>query len=181
MSDTTRKTSSLFAGALVAAVALPLLSAPAASAAPAPTATTVKSSTSTVDRDQRASRSARAAVFTKKVNTKASSLKGVPYRYGGTTPRGFDCSGYAQYVYRSAGVSIPRTASAQRAATTRISRSQARPGDLVFFHRSGTTRAYHVGIYAGGNQLWHAPMPGQRVKKANIWTSKVTFGRPKGL
>jgi cell wall-associated NlpC family hydrolase len=103
------------------------------------------------------------------------SLRGVPYRYGGSSPRGFDCSGFTSYVYRQAGVGLPRTASAQRRAARWISRSNARPGDLVFFHRGG--RVYHVGIYAGGNRVLHSPRPGQRVHVARIWTRSVSFGR----
>ncbi len=82
---------------------------------------------------------------------------GVPYRWGGTTPSGFDCSGFVLYVFNQAGRRVPRVAQAQWNASTRISRAQARPGDLVFFQnttgRSGIT---HVGIYMGGNQFIHA-------------------------
>jgi len=104
-----------------------------------------------------------------------NSLKGVPYRYGGTTPRGFDCSGFTSYVFRRAGVSLPHTATGQMYKSRRISRSAARKGDLVFF-RSGS-RAYHVGIYAGKNRVLHSPRPGQRVHTARIWSRNVTFGR----
>jgi len=107
--------------------------------------------------------------------SRGNALKGVPYRYGGSTPRGFDCSGFTSYVYRQAGVHIPRTASAQRRAARYISRSSARPGDLVFFHHGG--RVYHVGIYAGGNRVLHSPRPGKRVSTVHIWTRGVSFGR----
>jgi len=105
----------------------------------------------------------------------ASQYAGVPYVYGGTTPAGFDCSGYTGYVMRQNGVSLPRTANAQKSASTRIDRSQAVPGDLVFFTSGG--RAYHVGIYAGGNKMWDAPRSGKPVQLRTIWTSAVTFGR----
>jgi cell wall-associated NlpC family hydrolase len=103
------------------------------------------------------------------------SLKGVPYRYGGSTPRGFDCSGFTMYVYRKVGVRLPHSATSQMHRSKRISRSSARPGDLVFF--LGGRGAYHVGIYAGKGRVLHSPRPGQRVHTAKIWTSNVRFGR----
>jgi cell wall-associated NlpC family hydrolase len=109
----------------------------------------------------------------------AAGQVGVPYRYGGTTPStGFDCSGYVKYVYWRAHKTVPRLAQDQYRASTAISRSRARAGDLVFFH-SSRTQVYHVGIYAGSGYVWHAPKPGKRVAKVKIWTSAVTFGRPR--
>jgi peptidoglycan DL-endopeptidase CwlO len=108
----------------------------------------------------------------------AARYVGTPYRYGGTTPRGFDCSGYTKYVFSKLGISLPRTANAQMGATTRIKRSQARPGDLVFFVSAG--RAYHVGIYAGGNKMYDSPRSGKSVSKRAIWDAAVVFGRVKG-
>lgn len=97
-----------------------------------------------------------------------------PYVYGGTTPRGFDCSGLTQYVYRRQGISLPRTAAAQRRATRRISKAAARPGDLVFFH-SGRS-VYHVGIYAGGNKMVDAGSRRSGIKYRTIWSRSVSFG-----
>jgi len=108
----------------------------------------------------------------------AARYVGTPYLYGGTTPRGFDCSGFTGYVYRQLGVSLPRTANAQLQASRQISRSQARPGDLVFFVSGG--RAYHVGIYAGGNMLYDSPRTGKTVQKRAIWSASVVFGRVTG-
>ncbi|TDW18816.1 C40 family peptidase [Kribbella kalugense] len=113
--------------------------------------------------------------FRAKVLREAAKLKGTPYRYGGTTTRGFDCSGYTGFVYKKAGHKLPRTARQQYSATKHISRKAAKPGDLVFF-RNGGGGVYHVGIYAGGNMLWHASKPGRPVAKAKIWTSSVAFG-----
>ncbi len=78
----------------------------------------------------------------------ANPLQGIPYSWGGTTTNGFDCSGFTQYVFARAGISIPRVASAQYAASTKVSNPQ--PGDLVFFSQSGG-EIDHVGIYAGGS------------------------------
>jgi cell wall-associated NlpC family hydrolase len=114
--------------------------------------------------------------FRAKVLREAAKLKGTPYRYGGTTTRGFDCSGYTGYVYKKAGKKLPRTSRAQYSATRHISRAAAKPGDLVFF-KSGGGGVYHVGIYAGSNMLWHSSKPGVPVRKAKIWTKSVAFGR----
>ena len=108
----------------------------------------------------------------------AARYVGIPYVYGGTTPRGFDCSGFTGYVYRQLGVSLPRTANDQLQATKRISRSQARPGDLVFFVSGG--RAYHNGIYAGGNMMYDSPRSGKTLQKRAIWSSDVVFTRVTG-
>ena len=78
---------------------------------------------------------------------------GVPYVYGGTTPSGFDCSGFTQYVYAQLGVSLPRTSSAQRYAGTVVSAAAARPGDLMWYPG-------HIGIYIGGGDYIGARMPG---------------------
>jgi cell wall-associated NlpC family hydrolase len=114
--------------------------------------------------------------FRAKVLREAAKLKGTPYRYGGTTTRGFDCSGYTGYVYKKAGKKLPRTSRAQYSATKHISRKTAKPGDLVFF-KSGGGGVYHVGIYAGSNLLWHSSKPGVPVRKAKIWSKSVAFGR----
>jgi cell wall-associated NlpC family hydrolase len=104
----------------------------------------------------------------------AKRYLGVPYRYGGSTPRGFDCSGYTRYVYAKVGVHLPRRASQQRRAVKYV--RYPKPGDLTFFHSHG--KVYHVGIYAGNHYVLHAPRPGQRVKREHIWTNSVTYGRP---
>ena len=106
----------------------------------------------------------------------AAAQKGIRYVWGGTSPRtGFDCSGLTKYVYGKVGKRLPRTAQAQYNAAYKISRSSARPGDLVFF--GGSRSIYHVGVYAGGGYIWHAPKPGKRVSKVKLWTSAVKFAR----
>jgi peptidoglycan DL-endopeptidase CwlO len=102
----------------------------------------------------------------------AASLSGIPYVWGGTTTSGFDCSGFTSYVYRQVGKSLPRTAEAQRSASTKVSNPV--PGDLIFFGYP----AYHVGIYAGSGKMYDAPKPGQTTGLHVIWTqSNVSYGR----
>ena len=102
----------------------------------------------------------------------AASLSGIPYVYGGTTPAGFDCSGFTSYVFRQVGISLPRTAAEQQAAAAPVAIPQ--PGDLVFFGYP----AYHVGIYAGGGMMYDSPQSGTTTGLHPIWTSGVTYGRP---
>ncbi|MER6332566.1 NlpC/P60 family protein [Streptomyces sp. NPDC001034] len=89
---------------------------------------------------------------------------GSPYVWGATGPHAFDCSGLVQAAYRSAGVSLPRTTYAQIDAGHRVSRSELRPGDLVFFY-SGVS---HVGLYIGDGRMIHAPNPSAPVRVAPI-------------
>ena len=105
----------------------------------------------------------------------AARYEGVPYVSGGTTPRGFDCSGYTQYVYRQLGIELPRVAQGQLNWSTRISASEARPGDLAFYLTGNY--AYHVAIYAGNGMIWHSPHPGTSVTKVKIRGHKMAYGR----
>ncbi|WP_051585855.1 C40 family peptidase [Caldanaerobius polysaccharolyticus] len=84
----------------------------------------------------------------------AKQYLGTPYVYGGTSPAGFDCSGFVQYVFKQAGISIERTASAQYSGGTYVSSNDLMPGDIVFFSTSGGNPT-HEGIYIGNNQLIH--------------------------
>jgi cell wall-associated NlpC family hydrolase len=89
---------------------------------------------------------------------------GSPYVWGATGPDAFDCSGLVQAAYRAAGIQLPRTSYAQIGAGRRVSRSELRPGDLVFFYRGIS----HVGIYVGNGQMIHAPHPSARVRLAPV-------------
>ena len=96
---------------------------------------------------------------------------GTPYVFGGTTPKGFDCSGFTQYVFRKAGVSLPRTSAAQGKVGTKVSRSELRAGDLVMFPG-------HVGIYIGSGKFIHSPSPGKSVRIDDLSTRKnFLYGR----
>ncbi|GAA2220878.1 C40 family peptidase [Streptomyces nogalater] len=89
---------------------------------------------------------------------------GSPYVWGATGPDAFDCSGLVQAAYRAAGLSLPRTSYAQINAGRRVSRSELRPGDLVFFYPGIS----HVGIYVGGGRMIHAPNPSAPVRLAPV-------------
>src|SRR5207248_6415343 len=89
----------------------------------------------------------------------ARRFLGVPYSYGGTSPRGgFDCSGFTRFVYAHFGIGLPHYSGGQFGRGRRVSRRGLRPGDLVFFDRLG-----HVGIYVGRGRFIHAPHTGTRV------------------
>jgi hypothetical protein len=119
--------------------------------------------------------SAQAATATQVLN-EAARHAGKPYRWGATGPSSFDCSGYTGYVFRQLGVHLPRTSQQQRAHLPRVPQDQKRPGDLIFTHNSSGT-VYHVGIYAGNNQMWHSPRSGSVVNRSSIFSRSYTVGR----
>lgn len=81
---------------------------------------------------------------------------GSPYHRGGTTPRGFDCSGFVRYIFRAFGIDLPHASYAQAGLGKHIEKSDLALGDLVFFKTGGSSRINHVGIYVGGNRFIHA-------------------------
>jgi murein DD-endopeptidase len=91
---------------------------------------------------------------------------GVPYRYGGSTVRGFDCSGLVQYAYANAGKRIPRTTAEQWRQLTPINSNSIRVGDLLFFRIGG--KISHVGMYLGDRRFVHAPSTGREVSTASL-------------
>jgi peptidoglycan DL-endopeptidase CwlO len=103
----------------------------------------------------------------------AMQYLGIPYVYGGSTPAGFDCSGFVMYVYSQVGVSLPHNAAAQYAYGTPVDRSQLQPGDLVFFNGLG-----HNGIYIGGGNFIHSPHTGDVVKISSLsgWYTSTWVG-----
>ncbi len=105
----------------------------------------------------------------------AMQYLGVPYVWGGASPRGFDCSGLVMYAFAKVGISLPHSSYAQFGMGTPVSIGQLQPGDLVFF--SG---ASHVGIYIGGGQFIHAPHTGDVVKISSLsgyYSSAFAGGR----
>ncbi|HPN82073.1 MAG TPA: NlpC/P60 family protein [Spirochaetota bacterium] len=90
---------------------------------------------------------------------------GVPYLSGGTTPSGFDCSGYIWYIFRQIGGDVPRITFDQYAKLA--VRQEPRPGDLVYFHTAGPG-ASHVGIYIGDGKFLHSPQTGYTIDYANL-------------
>ncbi|WP_107687485.1 C40 family peptidase [Neisseria wadsworthii] len=95
-------------------------------------------------------------------------LVGTPYRWGGTTDTGFDCSGMIQYLYKNAlNVNIPRTSRQMAAASRSINPKKLKSGDLVFFNTSGRGIS-HVGLYIGNNQFIHAPSSGSVVRTESL-------------
>lgn len=97
----------------------------------------------------------------------AKTFLGTPYLYGGTTPAGFDCSGFTQYVYNHFGINITRTTYTQVNQGVYVSRDQLLPGDLVFFYMTDQGPG-HVGIYIGNGQFIHAPHSGDVVRIADL-------------
>ena len=90
-----------------------------------------------------------------KIIKTAKKYIGCPYKWGGTSPKGFDCSGYVGYVFSAHGVELPRTSREQYNFGTKVSKSNLQPGDLVFFNTSGKGVS-HVGIYIGDGQFIHS-------------------------
>ena len=94
---------------------------------------------------------------------RAISLLGAPYRYGGSGPKAFDCSGLVQFVHHEIGIPVPRTAAEQHRVAVPVEISELEPGDLVFFRTRGK-QISHVGIYAGSGRFVHAPQTGRPIE-----------------
>ena len=100
----------------------------------------------------------------------ADSLKGTPYLSGGTSPKGFDCSGFVQYVYGKSNISVQRTTDQQYMKGRKVGLNNIKAGDLVFF-QTASKKISHVGIYVGDGQFIHAPSSGKTVSYASIENS----------
>ncbi|WP_433441703.1 C40 family peptidase [Nonomuraea sp. CA-141351] len=157
-----------------------VLHAPTAQAAASTSDSTAKAATAA-----RTSKSARAAALravkiarqkskARKAVSAAKHQIGDPYRYGGTGPGSFDCSGLVQYAWKKAGVKIPRVTNSQFARIkSKVSWRNLQPGDLLFFNGLG-----HVGMYVGKGKMIHSPRTGERVRidKLGRWRKSSFVG-----
>ncbi|AMN31264.1 hypothetical protein BFS06_13590 [Clostridium perfringens] len=100
----------------------------------------------------------------KQLMSEAYKYLGTPYLWGGTTPNGFDCSGYMQYIFRTIGVNLPRVSEDQQNVGVPVAPNDLRPGDLIFWGYP----AHHVGMYIGNGQYIHAPHTGDVIKVSNL-------------
>jgi murein DD-endopeptidase len=94
-------------------------------------------------------------------------MVGKPYRYGGSSPAGFDCSGLVQYSYRQAGVALPRNTDQQRSVSRPVRLADLRRGDLLFFNQEGKKYG-HLGIYIGDGKFVHSPSSGKAVRSDRL-------------
>ncbi len=146
---------------------------------PFPTPGTPPRSVSELPRPEAVSRDAYA------ISGTALTLRGVPYRNGGSDPGGFDCSGFVWYVFGQHGIELPRTVTEQARAGNLIEPSTLQAGDLVFFDTSGPAsrrrQATHVGISIGGEEFVHAPSTKGEVRVERLgstyWSSRFLEAR----
>lgn len=103
----------------------------------------------------------------------AMSQRGDPYVYGADGPDSYDCSGLTSWAYNQAGISIPRSSSAQASSGTPVTQAQLAPGDLVFFYQPVS----HVGMYIGDGKMVHAPQEGDVVKVAEVMWDEYSGAR----
>jgi cell wall-associated NlpC family hydrolase len=93
---------------------------------------------------------------------------GRPYRYGGDSPAGFDCSGLVAFSYAEAGIKLPHNTASQRSVGSRIDLGDARPGDLLFYKFNRSPSSLHVAIYLGHGKMVHAPASGKQVSVVHL-------------
>lgn len=105
-----------------------------------------------------------------KIVATAKKYLGTPYKWGGTTPSGFDCSGFVYYVLRSNGIKASRTIATLYSQGTPVKKSELQPGDIVFFQGTYKSGLSHVGIYVGDGKFIHSPHSGEVVSYANLYS-----------
>lgn len=145
--------------------------APAPVAAPATSSSSSSSSSGTGARPVAQSSAVAAAVSGSAIIAEAAKYVGTPYVSGGSSPSGFDCSGFTSYIYGKFGISLPRSSGAYYNVGTRVDSPQ--PGDII-------VSPGHVGIYAGPNLQIDAPRPGKTLQFRAIWQSNPTYVRVTG-
>ena len=107
----------------------------------------------------------------------AKRFIGTPYVWGGTTPSGFDCSGFTQYVFKKFGIDLPRVSADQGRMGKRISLDKLKPGELVFWDNSARNNgADHVAIYLGNGKIIEAPRPGRSVQISSMYDQANAWG-----
>ena len=115
--------------------------------------------------------------------TSAEKMVGKPYRYGGASPSGFDCSGLVLFSYQQAGVTLPHNTLQQRRASQRVKMAELKRGDLLFFDQEGKKHS-HVGIYLGERRFVHAPSSGKHVRSDTLdnpyWKKHLSEARRVG-
>jgi murein DD-endopeptidase len=115
-----------------------------------------------------------------KAASNAAKMVGKPYRYGGSSPAGFDCSGLVQYSYRQAGIALPHNTDKQRSVSRPVKLADLRRGDLLFFNQEGKKYG-HVAIYIGEGKFVHAPSSGKSVRSDRLdnpyWKKHLTETR----
>jgi len=116
---------------------------------------------------------AEAAIDPQRVIAEAKKFIGIPYKFGGTTPKGFDCSGFVYYTHKRIGKTLPRSSTLMYQKGKTVHKSSLRPGDLLFFstYKKG---ASHVAIYIGNSLMIHATSKGVKIDNLNsaYWKSK---------
>ncbi len=112
-----------------------------------------------------------------KITRLAQSFVGTPYKWGGTSPSGFDCSGFVQYVYRKVGINLPRVSYQQANAGRRIGLGKLQAGDLVAWDNSTRNNgADHIAIYIGAGMIAEAPRPGVPLRVRKLGTNEGAWG-----
>lgn len=106
--------------------------------------------------------------LTQEVLLAAYSQVGTPYRYGGTTPQGFDCSGFTRWVYSQNGIQLPRSSKEQFRVGRPVDKAEIKPGDLLMYKR-GNRGGTHIGIYVGDGMYIHSPSRGKTVMEADAF------------
>ncbi|MFT8321319.1 MAG: C40 family peptidase [Bacillus sp. (in: firmicutes)] len=120
------------------------------------------------------------AASSKSITSIATKYIGTPYKFGGTTPKGFDCSGFVGYSYKKTGKKLPRTAADMYKKGKKVTKKKLKKGDLVFFstYKKG---ASHVGIYMGDNKFIHSSSQGVKIDKLSNTYWKANYYGAKRL